>query len=321
MLCRPFYGHGEGKPGRQFSNLYKAEVLIDTGQSIPGIEETFLMFPDGEVRFPSTENAFQCAKAAEQIHDLFVRRLSPYEAAFAGQGRLKMSSKQRRLYEEELGGTAVSIASSSGKVAYSFSEDLRYPRRATWDQIKTGVMDISLKAKFSQHPELWSEHLSPEGPATFFIEHTFNDKQWGDDWDGAGTNYLGKLLTVLLWELQSGDSIDRTSRDFQRWLLLANRQIASGYYAALPDRDAALAMRPPPVKTPRKKKPVKPRPPALVVEGATIDGNWILEHFEMKQGGPWLGKLLVELKSLHEEGKLETLRDVIDHLSSRSPRS
>ncbi len=36
----------------------------------------------------------------------------------------------------------------------------------------------------------------------FFVEHTKNDKYWADGLDGKGTNYLGKLLTTLAYELK-----------------------------------------------------------------------------------------------------------------------
>lgn len=228
MSCLPFYSSREDQPGCQFSNLFPCDVCIDTGQRLPGSDETFLVHPeDSEVTFKSTEHAFQCAKALHARDDRFVRELTPFQAAMAGQGHLKLNGKQRRLYES-LGGNPVRLGSGR-KRKVRLSENGRYLRRSNWDTLKLAVMTIALQAKFAQHPELIAEQVEAEH-MTFFIEHTVNDAQWGDGGDGSGTNFLGKLLTTLLWEFRTDERIDRQASDDNTWLRTVNRDLIGGFY-------------------------------------------------------------------------------------------
>ena len=70
--------------------------------------------------------------------------------------------------------------------------------RPDWAEVKDNVMFECLKVKFSRdhHPELF-EKLLATGNA-MIVEHTRNDKYWGDGGDGGtgekGKNMLGKLL-------------------------------------------------------------------------------------------------------------------------------
>jgi hypothetical protein len=69
---------------------------------------------------------------------------------------------------------------------------MKLPIRPDWDQIKDDVMRKVVKAKFEQHADL-KEMLLGTGDA-ILIEHTENDKYWGDGGDGSGKNMLGKVL-------------------------------------------------------------------------------------------------------------------------------
>ena len=64
-------------------------------------------------------------------------------------------------------------------------------------------MLLALKAKFSQHQDL-KEQLLSTGDA-MLVEHTTNDKYWGDGGDEGtdqiGKNILGKLLVRVRNEL------------------------------------------------------------------------------------------------------------------------
>ena len=77
--------------------------------------------------------------------------------------------------------------------------------------------------------ELWKEYV--EAPhMTFFIEHTQNDNQWGDAGSGNGTNFLGKMLTALLWETRTGQTLDRIAFFYLDWLHTANVWVAEDFY-------------------------------------------------------------------------------------------
>ena len=70
--------------------------------------------------------------------------------------------------------------------------DRRRPLRRDWEIIKDDVMREALYAKFTQHPDLTEKILSTGDLK--LIEHTKNDRYWGDGGDGTGLNRLGQLL-------------------------------------------------------------------------------------------------------------------------------
>lgn len=87
------------------------------------------------------------------------------------------------------------------QLARDISEDLI---RMDWGNIKQKVMFDGLKAKFLQHPDLAELLISSED--RILVEHTVNDRYWGDAGDGSGENKLGKLLMKIRLELNTADS-------------------------------------------------------------------------------------------------------------------
>lgn len=83
----------------------------------------------------------------------------------------------------------------SPMIAARMGRDRKRPLRKNWEQVKEQVMREALAAKFEQHPELRQE-LIETGDARL-IEHTINDRYWGDGGDGTGKNRLGQLLMEL----------------------------------------------------------------------------------------------------------------------------
>ncbi len=88
----------------------------------------------------------------------------------------------------------IRMASSPG-IAAKMGRDRSKPLRKDWEDIKDGVMVKVVLAKFSQYPELMSILLST-GDA-ILVEHTENDRYWGDGGDGTGKNMLGKILMAV----------------------------------------------------------------------------------------------------------------------------
>ncbi|KAH7441672.1 hypothetical protein KP509_03G048300 [Ceratopteris richardii] len=136
---------------------------------------------DGK-QWPTTEHYFQAMKFAND--PMFVERVrtatTPHEAAALGRGR-------------------------------------RWSFRADWDMeclsddgrvssARLDAMRVALRAKFDQHPELRQILLSTRGCK--LVEHTRNDRYWGDGGDGYGKNMLGRLLMelreILISEAESG---------------------------------------------------------------------------------------------------------------------
>lgn len=119
-------------------------------------------------QWPTVEHYFQAQKFAGTEHEESVRQAkSPMIAARMGR------SRQR-------------------------------PLRADWETVNEGVMREALYAEFTQHPGLRSLLLAT-GDAVI-IEHTRNDRYWGDGGDGTGKNRLGELLMELRAKFRAEES-------------------------------------------------------------------------------------------------------------------
>lgn len=67
-----------------------------------------------------------------------------------------------------------------------------HPLRPDWEKVKNDIMRKALHAKFTQHPKLREQLLATVDH--HLVEHTTNDRYWGDGGDETGKNMLGKLL-------------------------------------------------------------------------------------------------------------------------------
>lgn len=120
--------------------------------------------------WPTTEHYFQAQKFAGTEHEEEIRLTkSPMIAARLGRARSR-------------------------------------PLRPDWESVKDDVMRTALRAKFTQHPEL--ETLLLATGECLLIEHTRNDRYWGDGGDGTGRNRLGALLMELRGELASARTVE-----------------------------------------------------------------------------------------------------------------
>lgn len=118
--------------------------------------------------WPTTEHYFQAQKFPDTEHEEDIRLLnSPMIAARAGRDRKK-------------------------------------PLRQDWESVKDAIMTEAVRAKFTQHPRL-RDLLFSTGEA-HLIEHTRNDRYWGDGGDGTGKNRLGLILMEIRSELRRAES-------------------------------------------------------------------------------------------------------------------
>lgn len=76
--------------------------------------------------------------------------------------------------------------------------------RQDWENVRDEVMLNVLRVKFVQHTELREILVSTQGVQ--LVEHTKNDRYWGDGGDGTGQNVLGTLLEKVRAELATTDS-------------------------------------------------------------------------------------------------------------------
>jgi hypothetical protein len=89
---------------------------------------------------------------------------------------------------------------ASPRDAADMGRDRKRPLRTDWEQVKDDVMREVVSAKFNQHKSL-RETLLATGDA-ILVEHTVNDKYWGDGGNGTGKNMLGKILMEIRKELK-----------------------------------------------------------------------------------------------------------------------
>jgi len=97
---------------------------------------------------------------------------------------------------------AIRLAKSP-MVAARMGRTRERPLRTDWEKVKETIMREVLDAKFTQHADLRSLLLST-GEAEL-VEHTRNDRYWGDGGDGTGKNRLGELLMELRARLRKED--------------------------------------------------------------------------------------------------------------------
>ena len=80
----------------------------------------------------------------------------------------------------------------SPMVAARMGRSRKRPLRKDWESVKDRIMHEAVLAKFTQHADL-REILLGTGDSKI-VEHTENDRYWGDGGDGSGKNMLGRLL-------------------------------------------------------------------------------------------------------------------------------
>lgn len=125
-------------------------------------------------QWPTSEHYFQAQKFAGTEHEQVIRKLSsPMIAARQGRSR-------------------------------------KLPLRRDWESVKDNIMREALFAKFTEHLEL--QKLLLETGDAVLVEHTRNDRYWGDGGDGSGKNRLGLLLMELREELR----IDTTAENYEK---------------------------------------------------------------------------------------------------------
>jgi N-glycosidase YbiA len=80
-------------------------------------------------------------------------------------------------------------------------QDRSLTTRADWNEVKTEVMTLAVRAKFEQNRALRAKLLAT-GTAEL-IHFSKSDAFWGSDKDGTDENRLGKILMALREELRT----------------------------------------------------------------------------------------------------------------------
>jgi N-glycosidase YbiA len=105
---------------------------------------------------------------------------------------------QAMKFEGEPDETEIRLAKSP-MIAARMGRSRKRPLRRDWESVKERIMLEALRAKFTQHDDLRAILLAT-GDAKL-VEHTVNDRYWGDGGDGSGKNRLGILLMQVRAEL------------------------------------------------------------------------------------------------------------------------
>jgi hypothetical protein len=94
----------------------------------------------------------------------------------------------------------------SPMMAATVGRDRNLPLRRDWEKVKEQVMLKALRAKFTQHAALRELLLGTRKAE--LVEHTVNDRYWGDGGEnGRGKNRLGHLLMELREALKNETTI------------------------------------------------------------------------------------------------------------------
>lgn len=88
----------------------------------------------------------------------------------------------------------------SPMVAARLGRSRSVPIRKDWESSKDDIMREAVRMKFTHNLEMRKILLST-GDAQL-VEHTKNDRYWGDGGDGTGRNMLGKILMEVRDELR-----------------------------------------------------------------------------------------------------------------------
>ena len=85
--------------------------------------------------------------------------------------------------------------------------------RPDWEQVKFGIMEEIVRAKFTQNPEL-AGRLLATGDKALVEGNRWGDKCWGVDVrTGEGENHLGKILMKVREELRArGETAEEKER-------------------------------------------------------------------------------------------------------------
>ncbi|HZS07364.1 MAG TPA: NADAR family protein [Blastocatellia bacterium] len=92
-------------------------------------------------------------------------------------------------------------AQKSPMIAARMGRDRKKKLRRDWEAAKDDIMLKAVRAKFNQHASIRKILLST-GDARL-VEHTANDRYWGDGGDGSGRNRLGEILMKVREELRN----------------------------------------------------------------------------------------------------------------------
>lgn len=84
--------------------------------------------------------------------------------------------------------------------------------RRDWEDVKDGIMEEVIRAKFTQNPEL-AKKLVATGDVLLMENNNWHDTYWGvDSRTLEGENHLGVILMKIRTELSQGDYLEMAEK-------------------------------------------------------------------------------------------------------------
>ena len=121
-----------------------------------------------------------------------------YEAEFSLDGKVWKTVEHYFQHEKFPGDTELQAkiwAARTPSIAKRLGQTRSVYFLADWNQKRNEVMERALRAKFSQHPELYKK-LKSTGES-WLVEKSTTDDYWGSGRTGCGLNMMGKLLMKI----------------------------------------------------------------------------------------------------------------------------
>lgn len=137
------------------------------------------------------------------FHEAEYTYLSNFYEADVTYGGLTYGSAEAAFQAQKCMTEAEKLPFTTARPSKSKGMGRRVPLRPDWEEVKVGIMEAIVRAKFAQHPEL-AEKLLATGDKQLIEGNTWGDTCWGvDTRTGRGENHLGKILMKVREELRA----------------------------------------------------------------------------------------------------------------------
>ena len=144
------------------------------------------------------------AKSIANFHDAEYAFLSNFWEAPVTYGGLTYGSNEAAFQAQKCMTEEEKLPFTEARPSKSKGMGRKVKLRPDWEQVKVGIMEEIVRAKFTQNPEL-GRRLAATGDRILIEGNTWGDTCWGvDTRTGEGENHLGKILMKVRGEIQEG---------------------------------------------------------------------------------------------------------------------
>lgn len=144
--------------------------------------------PNNEINFYSVNEKFGCFSNFWTASPIISKKLGYFPTS-------EHFFQAMKYFDHDMPYLEIIRAAYTPAESAALGRDRSVPLRPDWEQVKDDVMRLAIAYKFNQNRALYSVLYNTDKKK--LIEHTVNDKYWGDAGDGTGKNMLGILLMEL----------------------------------------------------------------------------------------------------------------------------